>query len=620
MSQTFIYNLEQIVLANIENDQFGVSELAQEINLSRSQILRKIKSLTGKSANVFIREIRLNEATKLILKTDLTVSEIAYKVGFSSPSYFNKCFLDFYNQTPLEFKKSNSENTSDIFEKEKKTSVKTYKNYAVGISLIILIVLLIYYFNSRNSNDIVTDILNHPSIAVLPLEDYSENKDYDYLSSGITEAINLELSRNKSIRVISRGSCERFKYDTLTPYGEIAKELDVNLLLEGSVFPIDDSLLVIVQLIKPFPKEKHIWSNKYHSSTKNILQLVENISEEIAKEISNSLIQNSGGINNYKLNSLAYSNYLKGRYLWNHQKLRYESLKRAKEYLEKSIEIDPNFALAYVTLAEIYISINKLLGDNEVRLLNRENARKLVDTAFELDNSLAEAYITKGNILGKFDWDWNNMRENAEKALLIDPNSAKAHQILSNYYIVKGNYKKAIKEAQVALNLDPLNPEIGSMVAECYYIAGDSKEAIIKYNDVLKLTPHYGFALHGMGYAFLSDGMPEKAMNAWKELQKIMQNDSLLWYYENKGFEDGLHYYIEKAKINTPQFCTNPAVISSIEMLINKPKDALEFLEIAHKYKNEDLPIMLAYPIFYPLHDNPRFNHIVSNVGVSFPN
>jgi len=620
MSQTFINRIEQIILANIENDQFGVSELAHEINLSRSQILRKIKTFTGKSANVFIREIRLKEAAKFILKTDLTVSEIAYKVGFSSPSYFNKCFLDFYNQTPLEFKKLNSENTSDIFEKGKKSNGKTSKSYAIGISLITLIILLVYVYSNNDSNNAANEILNNPSIAVLPLEDYSENKGYDYLSSGITEAINLELSRNNSIRVISRGSCERFKNDTLTPYSEIAKELDVNLLLEGSVFPSDDSLLVIVQLIKPFPKEEHIWSNKYHSSTNNILQLVQNISKEIAKEISTSLIQNSNDITNYRLNALAYSNYLKGRHLWNNQKSRYESLNRAKKYLEKSIEIDPNFALAYVTLAEIYISINKLLGDNEARFLNRENARKLVNIAFDLDDSLAEVYITKGNILGKFDWDWNGMQENAETALSIDPNSAKAHQILSNYYIIKGDYKKAIKEAQVALNLDPLNPEIGSMVAECYYIAGDSEESINKYKDVLKLTPHYGFALNGMGYAYLSKGMPQKAMNAWKELQKIMQNDSLLWYYENQSFEDGLNYYIEKAKINTPQFCTNPAVISSIEMLINKPNEALEFLEIAHKYKNEDLPIMLTYPIFYPLHDNPKFKRIVSKVGVSLPN
>ena len=135
MSQTFIKKIEHLVLSNLENEKFGVSELAKEMNLSRSQILRKTKSLSGKSTSYFIREIRLREAARFILNSDLTVSEIAYKVGFGSPSYFNKCFLDYFNQTPGEFKKSHENNESFDFKLVHETSKKGIKTNIAKIHI-----------------------------------------------------------------------------------------------------------------------------------------------------------------------------------------------------------------------------------------------------------------------------------------------------------------------------------------------------------------------------------------------------------------------------------------------------------------------------------------------------
>ncbi len=621
MSQTFIKRIEQIILSNLENEKFGVSELATKMGLSRSQILRKIKSITGRSSNVYIREIRLREAVKLIFNTDLTASEIAYKVGFSSPSYFNKCFLDYYNKTPGEFKKANEEKELINISLPKKSSIKNRPSYWVWIVLLVMIISLFgFYFEKKIINGDINKFPQYASIGVLPLDDYSENRDFDYLASGITEAINLELSKNKSIRVISRGSCERFKNNKNLPYTKIAKELDVDLLLEGSVFPNNDSILVVVQLIKPFPKEKHIWSNKYHHSTNNVLQLVQNISNEIATEISSTLKPKSFNRKIYKINPEAYNLYLKGRHLWNTQKTRYESLINARQYLEESIKIDPNFAMAYVTLTETYISLNKLTGDNNERIANRENARKTIDIALDLDKSLAEAYITKGNLIGKFDWNWNKMREMAVKGLEIEPNNANARHLLSNYYTIKGNYQKAIDEAIIAESLDPLNPVTGCLVAESYYIAGDFNNSIKKYNEVLELEPDYGFALNGIGYAYYQKGNINKTMKSWRRLQTIMKNDSLGWYYDNTSFMESLHFYLNKAKLNTPGFCSNPTVISSIQMMTNKTSDAFEYLKIAYKNKNEDLPIMITYPDFYPLHTKPDFKDLAQNIGVILPN
>ncbi|MFH4966314.1 helix-turn-helix domain-containing protein [Gaetbulibacter sp. M235] len=624
MSKAFINKIEQIILSNLENEKFGVSELAKEINLSRSQILRKIKSSIGKSANNYIREIRLREAVRLILNTELTASEISYKVGFRSPSYFNKCFLDYYNQTPGEFKKTHEDDRTFDFSLVEQPEQKKTKKKWVLISTILLIAILAtgLYNKNKDANNKVVKTSQPPnvSIAVLPIDDYSENRDYDYLASGITEAINLELSKNKSIRVISRGSCERFKDNNNLSYGEIAKELGVTLLLGGSVFPNNDSLLVVAQLIKPFPKEQHVWSNNYHHSTKNILQLVQNISSEIANEISTTLTSNVSGEKVYKINPEAYTLYLKGKHLWYTQKTQYKSLVNAKEYLEESIKIDPNFAPAYVTLTETYIALNKLLGDNNERISNRENARKTIDIAFGLDDALAEAYFTKGNLVGKFDWNWEKMKALTEKGLVLDPNNARGHQILSNYYTIKGNYQKAIEEALIAESLDPLNPATGCLVAERYYISRDFDQSIKEYNEVLELEPDYGFALNGIGYAYFQKGNLDETFHSWRKLQTIMQNDSLGTYYDNNGLEKGLFYYIDKAKLNTPGFCSNPAVISSIQMMVNENFDALQYIKIAYDNKNEDLPIMITYPDFYPLHKNAQFKELAHKMRIVFPN
>lgn len=291
----------------------------------------------------------------------------------------------------------------------------------------------------------------------------------------------------------------------------------------------------------------------------------------------------------------------------------------AKDYLEKSIKIDPNFAPVYVALTETYISLNKLIGDNLERLINRENARKSIDRAFELDESLAEAYITKGNLVGKFDWNWGKMKEMAEIALKLEPNNTEAHQLLSNYYTITGDYDKAISEATVAHSLDPLNPSMGSLVAERYYIAKEFDKSIKKYNEVLELEPDYGFALNGIGYVYHKKENLDKMITSWRKLQTIMKNDSLGWYYDNKSLNESLNFYLDKATINTPGFCSNPSVIASIQMMVNNKSNALDFIKVAYQNRNEDLPIMLTYPDFIPLHSNPEFQEIAKNMGLVLP-
>lgn len=613
MTTAFINKVKQIIFDNLDNEHFGVIELASKIGISRSQLLRKVKTVTGKSVNRLIREIRLEEGAKLLLKNNFTASEISYKVGFSSPSYFNKCFLDYYGLTPGEYKnnkdnvETNNQLNSNYNSSRKSQKIKIY----ISVVVITVLTFIIAFIFFNNQNDEVK-----PSIAVLPLLDYSKDKNKEYLVDGLTEAITLELSKHEHIRVISRGSPMKYKNKT-NLYSRIAKELNVDLLLEGSILYSNDSVRVVVQLIKPFPKEKHLWQNSYDRNTSDILGLVLNVSNEIAEEISKVVEPKKNRIKR-KANPETYDLYLRGRHLLNTQKINESSLIKAVKYLNLAIEKDSTFAPAYITLAESFLALNTLIGDNEQKLKNRKKAKLVVDKALHFDDSYAEAYITKGNLVGKIDWNWEEMKILVEKGLKLDPNNAYAKTLLSNYYLIKGDYSKAIDEAILAQDQDPLNPIIGCLLAERYYINHEYEKSINTYKEVLEFNPNYGFAYHGIGYAYLKMNDVNQAIKSWQKLQYIMGNSLLGDCYQNNSFNECLSLFLEKATTNTPRFCRNPAIISSVLMMVGNKREAIEYLNIAYQYKSEDLPIMLTYPDFHPLHNQEEFQKIANNIGIVF--
>jgi len=612
MSENFADKVRRIVRAKMQDENFGVSKLASELGLSRSQALRKIKSATGKSVNQLIRDIRLEEATKLLSEEELTASEIAYQVGFSSPSYFNKCFLDRYGITPGEFKKDaeNQANPVSLEENSKKVNKKQRKVFVSFFFFIIMVAAIYSVIGKKEKKQ-----ANLTSIAVLPLLDFSEAHDKDYLADGITEAITLELAKNESIRVISRGSAMKYKNEKKL-YSEIADELGVDLLLEGSVISGNDTLRVVVQLIKPHPEERHIWQNSYDRNHSDLLGLIHNISNEIASEISN-IVEPADQPIQKPVEADAYDLYLRGRHLWNTQNMNEGALFTAIKYLEDAIKIDPDFALAYVTLAETYLALNTINGDNEEKMQYREKARVAIDKAMELDQSLAEAYVAKGNLAGKLDWDWETMKQMADKALELEPNNASAFLTLSNYYVVTGDYNKAIEEALKAEKLDPINPQVSCLVAERYYIAEDFDHSIQKLLEVIELNPDYGFAYNNIGFVYFKAGYPDKAIEAWQKLQSIRGNQALYDCYDEHPYQYCFNFFIEHAKQNEPRFCSNPVVISTVELLLDNEKEAMNFLEIARKYKSEDLPVMITYPDFYSLYKNEDFQKIAREMGVT---
>ncbi len=615
MEEAFLNKLRQAILKHLKEEKFGVNQLASEIGLSRSQLLRNIKSITGKSANHLISKTRLEEGAKLLKNSEYTASEISYLVGFSSPSYFNKCFLERFGLTPGEFKNQNNESINmslTEFDTRLQVRQKKIRQLFFSISIIIIVAISYFLYNNLNSQKKATK-MQLSSIAILPFLNLSENENQDYFADGITEAITLELSKFEDLRVISRTSAMSYKGDTKRS-SEIANELDVDYLLEGSVLYDIDSIRVVVQLIKPFPEEKHIWQESYHQKYENILQLVNNVSNQIATNVITMVSPKINTSDAYIVNSEAYTYYLKGRHLWNQQSDK--TIISAIENLQESIKLDPSFAPAYVTMAEAFITLNKFISNNEEKPLNREKSRSAINKALELDNNLAAAYITKGNIIGKFDWNWEGMKKMVVKGLKLDPSNAYGHMLLSDYYLVNSNFDMAIKEALIAEKIDPMNPHIGTSVGLLYGMALDYDRSIEQYQNVLKIFPSYGSVLNELGFVQYLNGQKNDAKKTFIRLQEVWGNYEMVKAYKEKPMEDVFRFWLSSVKAGDPKYCSYPILSAQVHMLLDEKQEALEYLEIAHKYRFEYLPVLLFRPEFNKLHNEPRFKELVKKTGV----
>lgn len=505
------------------------------------------------------------------------------------------------------------------FSEDQTLTTATNKRLNIIILITLLIAIGVSFINKSQpkvSSNTLTSI-TEKSIAVLPFDDYSSGGDTEWFCNGVTEDIRTNLSKIKGIKkVISRTSVEKFKNSDKT-IPEIAKELGVSYILEGNVRKHKDKIIITAKLIDA--NDNQIWAENYSDNFDKVFEIQNDVSKKIVKQLKIVISPEEEKVLNIQIidNFKAYELYLRGRHLWNQQNT--ESIKRSIEYLEESIKLDSTFAPAYVILAEDYILMNKFIPNNEEKLIHRKKCREAIDKAIELDNSLAEAYITKGNMIGKFDWDWEEMKKMLEKGLQIEPNNSYGHMLLSKYYLIKNNYNKAIEEALLAEKLDPLNPRIGCFVAKNYFIANNYKRSIDQYEKVLKLSPNYVFAWEGVGHVQYFSGQKETAQISWGKFLGDMGNEKMADIYSNESFDNSISYWLEGATKGEELYCSNPTVIAQAHMFIDKKQGALEYLEVAYKYHNEDLPIYLLEPHFYSLYNEPRFKDIVQKTGVILP-
>ncbi|WP_439132468.1 helix-turn-helix domain-containing protein, partial [Polaribacter sp.] len=370
----FIEQAKAFVIENISNEQFGVSELATLMNMSRSNLLRKIKKQTELSASQFIRQVRLQKGMELLKETELTVSEISYQVGFSNNSYFTKCFREHYGFSPGESRKEiiedpeieaenvETENVeTEVFVTKDDTSIlKKYRNPIVLATILIIAVVSYLFIKNNSRNSKISSHNLKKSIAILPFKNMSSDSTNLYFVNGLMESTLNNLQKIEDLRVISRTSVEKYRNTDKTII-EIAEELNVGYLLEGSGQRIGDQVLLNIQLIDA-SNDMPIWAQQYNNKVVDVFSLQNTVAKKIAEAIKAKVTPAELQQINKKPteNILAYDYYLKG--LENQNEQSEAGLNKAILNFEKAIEEDSKYANAYaqIAISYYYLDANKI--------------------------------------------------------------------------------------------------------------------------------------------------------------------------------------------------------------------------------------------------------------------
>jgi TolB-like protein/AraC-like DNA-binding protein/Tfp pilus assembly protein PilF len=495
--QIFISKLTEIILANLGNENFGVNELVQQSGLSHYSLTRRLQAISNKTIKQFIREVRLQRALEMLQKEEVTISEVAYKVGFGSPAYFNTCFHEFFGYPPGavkkgDFVKTKEPGSSDFGQRQKRNPLRSFLLVSSGILVLAVSAYLIYnlfFFKSSPRSDISPKY--QKSIAVLPFKNLSDSAANQYFIDGLMEEILSSLSKIHDLKVISRTSVEPFR-GTDKSSTEIGNKLHADYIVEGSGQKYGNTFRLRVQLIDA-SKDKHIWTESYEREinvVKDIFGTQSQIAQSIASELKAIITpEEKRIIEKVPTTSItAYDFYRRGREEYGKYEVykgNLEAVRKAEALYRRALEYDSAFARAYTGLAAIYWDKNyskEYFSQNFM-----DSILILCDIALSFDNQLAEAYTLKGTYYSETGKPEKAV-EAFDMAIQLNPNDWKAYSGKAEFYNETDwiNYIKYIQEA-VAINHGPELPALLLNIWYAYNSAGIPEKARQYIQDKLKL-------------------------------------------------------------------------------------------------------------------------------------
>jgi TolB-like protein/DNA-binding winged helix-turn-helix (wHTH) protein/Flp pilus assembly protein TadD len=455
------------------------------------------------------------------------------------------------------------------------------------------------------------------SLAVLPLESLSNDASQDYFADGMTEELISDLGQISALRVISRTSVMAYKR-ARKPLPQIARELNVDAVVEGTVLRSGDQVRITAQLIEA-SSDKHLWSQSYEGELRDTLALQNQVARAIAEQIRINLnSQEQAALKNMRVvNPQAYESYLKGRYFWN--KRTADGLKVALAYFNQAIDEDPKYAEAYSGLADTYA----LLGDWQYAVMTpREalpKAKAAAIKALELDSALGEAHNSLAFCLDGFDWDFPSAGKEFRRAIELNPGYATAHHWYAWHLSLLGHYHEAIAEMKKAENLDPLSLVINADLAELLVIGHSYDESILQSRKTIEMDPNFGLAHNHLAQAYLQKHLNDEAV---AELQKAVQLSGgsptcianlARAYVASDNRSDAAKLLSDLKKRSSP-VSSHASEIAVIYAALGDTDQAMHWLEKG--YEERFNPGVLLRPGFDPLRSDPRFQDLVRRIGL----
>ena len=452
------------------------------------------------------------------------------------------------------------------------------------------------------------------SIAVLPLLNLSQDSEQDYLVDGMTDQLITDLARASPLRVISRTSTMQYK-GTRKSLPEIAEELNVDAIVEGSVLPSQNNVRITAQLLDA-RKDRHLWAQSYERSSQDLLAMQDEVARDIVHEIVETLHPASYGTHEQRVNPEAYDQYLHGRFLWNRRTL--GDLEKSIDYYRQAIQLAPDFAPAYVALGNAYAVIS--IRGGPPPSVSYPRAREAAEKALQLDASLAEAHALLAEVKVNYDHDWDGGEKEFRQAVELNPNYATAHQWYAEYLASMKRLQEAQAEIDKAAMLDPLSLIINATRGETRYLARDPNSAIKVCLHAEELYPNFAEIYLCLGKAYEQQKQFSEADSSFKRAADLSVGNPgpLLMQahaYALSGRKDLATVAIDRSFSSKHGYISNSDV-AAVYCAMGQPSQATTWLEKANVNREEGLNRLAVEPLFDGCRQDPRFQALIRQLGL----
>jgi eukaryotic-like serine/threonine-protein kinase len=492
------------------------------------------------------------------------------------------------------------------------------KIVAASVVAIVVLVGIAALLNVGGWRDRFAGISKAPkfeSIAVLPLANLSADPAQEYFADGMTEELTTELAQISGLRVISRTSTMRYK-GSKKPLPEIAKELGVDAVIEGSVERSGEEVRITAQLINA-RNDTHLWARSYHRNLRDVLAMQSEVARAIAGEISVQLTpqEQARFERSRPVNTAAYEAYLRGLYHWNFHTP--EEMQKAVSEFNRAIEIDPGYALAYVALSNTYhlLPFNADIAPQEAFPKAKEAALK----AIQLDPQLGEAHSSLALVLGQYDWDWAGAEREHKRAIELSPNSPSALMYYAELLSLEGRHDEAIAAASRGRELDPVAGAVGLQLSRAYFHERQYDRAAQSFLQFLEINPRF-WPLHlYLGQVYEQQGKYAQAIVELRQAQgPTLQATSIIGHvYALSGQKPEAEKILGELLLRSKSAYLPPIYIARIYAGLGQKDEAMAWLEKSYAVRDSHMEFLGVDPTFDALRSDARFADLLRRLNLS---
>ena len=494
------------------------------------------------------------------------------------------------------------------------------KSHALLLATVFaVIVISIAVWLARTSGTPTSAAPRLNSIAVLPLDNLSGDPSEEFFADGMTDQLITDLAKVGSLRVISRTSVMRYK-GTRKSLPEIARELDVAAVVEGSVIRSGQRVRVTAQLIQA-PTDQHLWAETYDRDLGDILKLQGEVADAIAGQVRAQLTPTQQALirRAHAVNPDAYDAYLKGRIYFVNEFTKADSLKKAQHLFEEAIQKDPNFALAYAGLADsyVYLAFAGALQKDQAY----QSAKEALAKALELDDSIGEAYDTLGLLSWRFDWNWDAADREFNRAIALAPSYSCAHEDRAMFLGFMGRRDEALAEIAKIDQLDYGSTSAG-VVSATYHQLRDYPRLIEASKRALLLDPKDWWQHYNLGVGYEGTGKVQEAIAEYETTVKMSDGSAdaavaLAHAYSAAGKKAEAEKILRDLERKLKGPSASPYTMATIYAGLGENDKAFEFLEKAYSEKSLDFALPLQSDLLLDsLHPDPRFQSLLRGMAL----